>query len=317
MVASSTNILVFGATGLIGKYITEALINEKSSFDNLGIFTSQSTLDSKASYIEFLRSNGVKIHAGDVSSSQDVLEAYKSYDTVVSAVGRAVIQSQIPLLALAEQTPNIKRFFPSEYGTDIEYGPKPPGEKPHQQKLKVRKYIRENVKRLEVTYLVTGPYVDGYIGAPNRGDVRLGGFDVKNRKAYLLGTGKEKVAFTTMADVGKLLVAAVKSPEQSKNKALIVNSFTATPDEILAEFERQIEAKWEKEYIPLDLLKQLEEEAWEKEVPWATGFTLKRIWTEGGTLYESRDNETVGFTSPETLADAVAEAIKVQEKAAL
>lgn len=137
---------------------------------------------------------------GDVSSEKDIFEAYKSYDTIISAFGRAVIASQIPLLALAEQTPNIKRFFPSEYGTDIEHGPKSPNEKPHQQKLKVRKYIRENVKRVEVTYLVTGPYVDGYIGAPNRGDVRLGGFDVKGRKAYLLGSGGEKVAFTTMTE---------------------------------------------------------------------------------------------------------------------
>lgn len=35
MAASSTNILVFGATGLIGKYITEAVIKEKSSFGKL------------------------------------------------------------------------------------------------------------------------------------------------------------------------------------------------------------------------------------------------------------------------------------------
>jgi hypothetical protein len=110
-----------------------------------------------------------------------------------------VIDTQIPLIALAEATPNVKRFFPSEYGTDIEYGPKSPTEKPHQQKLKVRKYIRENVKRLEYTYLVTGPYADGYIGAP-RADPRMGSFDVKNKKAFLLGSGKDKVALTTMAE---------------------------------------------------------------------------------------------------------------------
>lgn len=56
------------------------------------------------------------------------------------------------------------------------------------------------MKRVEVTYLVTGPYVDGYIGKPSPVDVRLGGFDVKKRKAYLLGSGREKVAFTTMAE---------------------------------------------------------------------------------------------------------------------
>jgi len=93
---------------------------------------------------------------------------------------------------------------------------------------------------------------------------------------------------------------------------LIVNSFTTTPDDILAEYEKQTGAKWEKEYVPLEQVKKLEEEAWDQGLPWATGFTLKRIWTEGGTLYESRDNEAVGFTKPDTLADAVVESIKVQ-----
>jgi hypothetical protein len=96
-------------------------------------------------------------------------------------------------------TPNIKRFFPSEYGTDIEYGSQSATEKPHQQKLKVRAYIREAVKRLEYTYLVTGPYAEGYIGK-GRGDLSAGGFDVQARKAVLLGTGNEKISLTTMPE---------------------------------------------------------------------------------------------------------------------
>jgi hypothetical protein len=44
----------------------------------------------------------------------------------------------------------------------------------------------------------------------------------------------------------------------------------------------------------------------------ATGWILKRIWTEGGTLYEQRDNEKIGFTTPETLQEVVARVIKKQ-----
>ena len=122
------------------------------------------------------------------------------YDTIVSALGRNVIQHQIDLIRLAEQTPNVKRFYPSEYGTDIEYGPQSPVEPPHQLKLKVRKYIKENVKRLEYTYLVTGPYAELYIGKASGEQIKAGGFDVKNSKAVLLGTGDEKVSFTTMPE---------------------------------------------------------------------------------------------------------------------
>jgi hypothetical protein len=93
-----------------------------------------------------------------------------------------------------------------------------------------------------------------------------------------------------------------------------VNSFTATSHEILAEFEKQTGGeKWEVSYTPLDELRKLEDEHWASGVPYATGFTLKRIWTEGGTLYDKpRDNESIGFKDTQTLADAVSDAIKVQ-----
>lgn len=235
------------------------------------------------------------------------------FDTVISALGRSAIQLQIPLIKVAESSSTIKRFFASEYGTDIEYFPNSNTEKPHQQKLKVRAYIRDNVKRLEYTYVVTGPYPEMFFAA-NRNKPELGSFDVLAKKAWLLGTGKEKVSFTTMPDVGKLVVAALKHPDASRNATLKVNSFTATADEILAEFEKQTGSKWEVNYTSLDDLKKLEKEAWETGAPYATGATLRRIWTEGGTLYEKRDNEKIGLKDEDmgTLAEVVAGTIKNQ-----
>jgi hypothetical protein len=199
MAAPSKNILVFGATGTIGTFIIGAIVEAKASFDRIAIFTSPNTVETKKEHIGELKASGVEIIVGDVRNEKDVLKAYEGFDTVVSAVGRNVIADQILLIRLAEDTPNIKRFFPSEYGTDIEHGPKSPNEKPHQFKLKVRAYIRDHVKRLEYTYLVTGPYADGFIGK-SRGDGRFGYFNVKEKKATLLGTGKDKVAMTTMSE---------------------------------------------------------------------------------------------------------------------
>jgi hypothetical protein len=112
--------------------------------------------------------------------------------------------------------------------------------------------------------------------------------------------------------VGTLLVASLLHPEESRNKALIVNSFTTTPDDILAEFEKQTASEWEVTYTSLDELKKLEAEAYASEKPFAVGFTLKRIWTEGGTLYEKRDNGLIGEPILETLADVVREVIQQQ-----
>lgn len=65
--------------------------------------------------------------------------------------------------------------------------------------------------------------------------------------------------------------------------------------------------------ISLDKLKQLESRAYEQGSPQAGVLTLRRIWTEGGTLYEQRDNQLIGMEhGMETLEDAVKRAIEVQ-----
>jgi hypothetical protein len=95
-----------------------------------------------------------------------------------------------------------------------------------------------------------------------------------------------------------------------------VNSFTVTPHQILAEFEAQTGAKWDVSYVSLDKLKAVEKEGWESGAPWATGATLRRIWTEGGTLYDrERDNAILGEPVVETLAEQVKQAIEAQTKA--
>ena len=168
----------------------------------------------------------------------------------------------------------------------------------------MRAFIRENVERLKITYLVTGPYSDLFI-APNK-DPRIGSFDPKRREATLLGTGTEQVSFTTMRDVGRLLVAALQTPSSSSERVLKVNSFTTTGHETVAEFEKQMGAKWAVKYTSLDELVRLEEQAWDEDWPSKTPVTLRRIWTEGGTLYSRRDNGVIGFDEGlETLGDQV------------
>lgn len=112
--------------------------------------------------------------------------------------------------------------------------------------------------------------------------------------------------------VGKLVVGALQHPEASRNAILIVNSFTTTPDEILAEFENQTSSKWDVSYTSLDKLKEIEKQTWEQGSPYATLWTLRRIWTEGGTLYEKRDNGLIGDPEMETVADQVKQAIEKQ-----
>lgn len=321
---------MIGATGVIGKVLMNALIHSRNYFDDIGIFTSPETLTLKKALIDSYRENGVHVIIGDLYSDDDVLEAYKGpyvkpcrsldplspvlnclteFDTIVSAVGRFGIDKQVDLITLAERSNSIVRFIPSEYGTDVAYNETSATEKTHQKKLKVRAHLESSlVQHVKYTYLVTGPFADLYVGCME-GEPQLGSFDTQKREATLLGDGNGSVSLTTMADVGRCLVGILKNPAVCDNRAIKVNSFTTTPNEILAEFERQTSCMWNVKYTPLAALRTVEGEAWENGNPLASLYTLRRIWTEGGTLYDKRDNESVGLSKMDTLEMVVQAAI--------
>jgi hypothetical protein len=113
--------------------------------------------------------------------------------------------------------------------------------------------------------------------------------------------------------VGKFVVAALKNTAASRNATLIVHSFTATPHEILAEYEQQTGCEWEKSYTTLERLKEIEKEEYQVYSALATVVTLRRIWTEGGTLYKYYDETILGQIDSETLQSQVAANIRKQE----
>lgn len=92
-----------------------------------------------------------------------------------------------------------------------------------------------------------------------------------------------------------------------------MQSFVATPKQILAEFEKQTGGQpWtDVSYTPLQALRDAERTAWDRGEPTATAYTLRRIWAEGGTLYNETDNARIGLRGEEleTLEDAVRRAL--------
>ncbi len=115
------NILIFGATGLIGKYITSAILASGSSFAIVGIFTSSSSAQRKKVSLASYEQKGATIVIGSLQNPAHIPSAYQSYDTIIFALGREAITLQIDLIRLAEESSTIKRFFPSEFSADIEY----------------------------------------------------------------------------------------------------------------------------------------------------------------------------------------------------
>jgi hypothetical protein len=198
---AAKNILIFGGTGVIGRYITSALLEAKPAFESITLFTSGTTASSaeKAPLLSKWKAQGLRITTGDLTVEVQVKVAYSNADTVISVLGRGALQHQIDLIRWAEESDSVKWFLPSEFGTDVEYSEKSAHEKPHEKKQVMRKYIAEHVKRLKYTYVVTGPYFDMWVN-PLQNWNEAGGFDVPGRKAYVIDDGEGKIGFTTMLE---------------------------------------------------------------------------------------------------------------------
>jgi len=128
------------------------------------------------------------------------------------------------------------------------------------------------------------------------------------RFAPFLSSGWFGIADIT--SVGTLVLnTLLHATVETRNSALCVNSFTTTPDKIQAEFERQLGGQWDVSRTSLARLRELEAAAWEAGKPAATVLTLRRIWTEGGTLYAKRANGVIGEPEVMGLEEVVANEI--------
>lgn len=104
-----------------------------------------------------------------------------------------------------------------------------------------------------------------------------------------------------------VLSTLLHSTPETRNRPLCVNSFTTSPTEIQAQFERHTGGPWESvSHTSLARLRELEAAAWDAGNPTATVLTLRRIWTEGGTLYVQRDNGLIGDPKTMTLEEVIA-----------
>lgn len=114
------------------------------------------------------------------------------------------------------------------------------------------------------------------------------------------------------ASVGTLVLnTLLHATAETRNAALCVNSFTTSPDQIQAEFERQLGGQpWNVSRTSLEKLRKAEAAAWEAGNPATTVLTLRRIWGEGGTLYAKRANELIGEPKVMGLEDVVANEIQ-------
>ncbi|KAH9656745.1 Phenylcoumaran benzylic ether reductase 1 [Citrus sinensis] len=251
------SILSIGGTGYIGKFIVEASV--KAGHPTF-VLVRESTVSgpSKSQLLDHFKNLGVKIVVGDVLNHESLVKAIKQVDVVISTVGHALLADQVKIIAAIKEAGNVKRFFPSEFGNDVDrvHGAVEPTKSTYDVKAKIRRAVE--AEGIPYTY-VESYFFDGYF-LPNL--LQPGATAPPRDKVVIFGDGNPKV-YNKEDDIGTYTIKAVDDP-RTLNKNLYIqppgNIYSF--NDLVSLWERKIGKTLEREYVSEEqLLKNIQEAA--------------------------------------------------------
>ncbi|KAL6511773.1 hypothetical protein OROGR_021370 [Orobanche gracilis] len=253
--AEKSKILVIGGAGYLGKLIVEA--SSKSGHPTFA-FLRESVLSDpvKGKIVEAFKNSGVTILIGDLYDHGSLVKAIKQVDVVISTVGHYQWPDQVKIIAAIKEAGNIKRFFPSEFGNDVDRSRAvEPAKSIFEMKTRIRRAIE--AEGIPYTY-VSANYFAGF----SLRTLAQPGLDAPPRdKMIILGDGNAKVVFNNERDIVTYTIKAVDDP-RTLNKILRIRppKNVYSLNELVALWEKKIGKTLEKEYVPEEqVLKQIQE----------------------------------------------------------
>ncbi|GLU04462.1 hypothetical protein SLE2022_216060 [Rubroshorea leprosula] len=253
--AEKSKILIIGGTGYIGKFIVEA--SAKAGHPTFALVRESTVSDPvKGKVVENFKNLGVTLLYGDLYNHESLVLAIKQVDVVISTVGFMQIADQVKIIAAIKEAGNIKRFFPSEFGNDVD---RVQAVEPAKSAFAAKAQIRRAVEAggLPYTY-VTANYFAAYF-LPNL--LQPGATTPPRDKVVILGDGNVKGVFNKEEDIATYTIRAVDDP-RTLNKILYIKppKNTVSFRELVAIWEKLIGKTLEKSYIPEEkILKDIQE----------------------------------------------------------
>ena len=198
----------------------------------VGVLIRPSSLNSsdakKTAALNEFKQLGAQLVPGDLDSDLQTLTAVlRGYDTLISAVGGAQLLRQTHLLDAAVIA-GVKRFFPSEYGFDVEQVGRGSPVSVLDDKLTVKDAVVKS--GIDYTLVASGSFGE-FLVSP------FFGVNVGAGTVVAPGSVDNRISYTSLADLGIIVAAAVLSAEASK-KTIHISSGTVTYREIAAELEK-------------------------------------------------------------------------------
>lgn len=250
-----SKILFIGGTGYIGKFIVEA--SAKAGHHTF-VFVRESTLSdpTKTKLIDTFKSCGVTFLHGDLYDHESLVKAIKQVDVVISTVGHALLADQVKIIAAIKEAGNVKRFFPSEFGNDVDHvHAVEPAKTTYNTKAQFRRIVE--AEGIPFTYVVNF-FFAGYF-LPNL--AQSGPAGPPKDKVVILGDGNTKAVFNKEEDIGTYTIKAVNDPK-TLNKFLYIKPphNIITLNELVSLWEKKTGKNLERIYVPEEqVLKNIQE----------------------------------------------------------
>nr|B2WSN0.1 RecName: Full=Eugenol synthase 2; Short=CbEGS2 [Clarkia breweri]ABR24114.1 eugenol synthase 2 [Clarkia breweri] len=253
---SKSKILIIGGTGYIGKFIVEASVKE--GHPTFALVRETTVSDPvKGKLVEKFQNLGVSLLYGDLYDHDSLVKAIKQVDVVISTVGFMQIADQTKIIAAIKEAGNVKRFFPSEFGNDVDHvnAVEPAKSVAFAVKANIRRAVE--AEGIPYTYVASNCF-NGYF-LPTL--VQPGATTPPRDKVIIPGDGNPKAIFNKEEDIGTYTIKAVDDP-RTLNKILYLrpSNNIYSFNELVALWEKKIGKTLEKIYVPEEqILKDIQE----------------------------------------------------------
>ena len=201
----TTNVLVAGATGMLGHRIATHLLTQPEVSVRLLLRNPTPTDPAKAQMVADLKQNGATVVTGDVTDASTLEAATSGIDVVVSALQgeeKIIVDGQIALAEAAARN-GVRRFLPSDFAIDLFHAP----EGAPQFAARRAADTAIDAMGMQVVHVLTGGFMDGMLDP-----TRPGIIDLDKGTAMQWGTGDERFNLTTTEDTARFAARLATDP---------------------------------------------------------------------------------------------------------
>ncbi|KAK1433298.1 hypothetical protein QVD17_10208 [Tagetes erecta] len=253
--AHNSKILIIGGTGYIGKFVVEASV--KAGHPTFVLVRESTTKHpEKSNLIDSFKTLGATILIGDIHDHESLVNAIKQVDVVISTVGGELVADQVKLIAAIKEAGNVKRFLPSEFGTDVDHVN---AIEPAKSVFAGKASIRRAVEAANIPHTFVS--CNGFAGyfLPTLGQMDT--YTAPREKITILGDGKPEAVFVKEEEIALATIKAVDD-QRTLNKTLIFRppGNTLSFNKIVSIWESKIGKTLEKTYVSEEqLIKNIQE----------------------------------------------------------